>query len=916
MTNTTTFDLWLDAVHKIPPWVLVAGVSFLAVTILSVVFYQFFKIYQLNIFHAFERIKLKEKDIERAAEQSMCLEITIPKNSQVTAFQVQQKILKALHAIYLDPIEGPHAFSPYLYFFQKLYRRWKVSRKQQVFFTLQIWAQYPSISFRLIIPSAYFDRIEKAIFNAYSNAEINIINQKTLADEVLKFHKSFLSYGQSSIEGKFYHRVKTLKDVSSDPVDSIISTMEGLPRGQFMVYNILLSPASHFFNQIIYFLLEEQERLQSLPEDKKQFPATTRVYVSELMSSLGAAMLEKMKASLFQIIISYWVVSPSKEDAKARIGNIQAVLTEINQKNMNMLKHECLFIERVEELHARGELSKIIMRRPVLRKRKYRYWPLFHYENYGQVVSDSELYSFWHLPNLTSETVSSVKVTKFKKLPAGRDMREFPEEMFINLGRSNFRMQEETVVGVPTWNDMKKHVYILGGTGSGKSETLKTILQNLMQKEHEEQTACLIIDPKNDFATDLLTMIPERRRNDVVYFNPPKQKERPLSFPFFSQFSGNKTNDERIEFLISIMKRFVQIDSTYSWGPELENILRQLFATAYILPEQSLSGLDQLLHEPNQIKNVLKYLPTRLQSFWVSSILKRTDNDLAKYLATTNNKIGKLLDYPEFTNIADRLDAKITFEEMIMTRKIFIANLGACSEQMKKYYSVYLTAHIAEAIFDQARLAPEERKPTVFIVDEFQRVASDMFETLFSEVRAFNTALVISNQFMGQLDERIQKSIESNIATKIFMRTQSVDDADIAERILGEKVVAEDIINLPTGTAYIKTLVDGIPQEPMSIKIQKTEHPTDIAKDLENFFVQETMERYGTPLEVIKQKRATVNSIYYSSEREQIFFEHMGRSTTFEEAPETDIPIPAKSHEEPAPEPQAKTLAVKTIFDF
>lgn len=916
MKNPIGYQLWLDLMHSIPRWELVAGMSFFAFILVSIALYQLFKIYQLDIFHAFERIKLREKDIERATEQSMYLEITIPKNSQVTAFQVQQKILKALHSVYPDPVEGAHAFKPHFYFFQKLYRLWKVFRRPQVFFTLQIWAQYPSISCRLAIPSAYFDRIEKAIFNAYPNAEIALIDQSTLITEVSKFQKSYLAYGQSSIEGKFYHRVKTLKDVSSDPVDSVISTMEGLPKGHFMVYNILLSPTSHLFNQIIYFLLEEQERLQALPEEKKDFPSHTRVFVSELLSSVSAAMLEKMKASLFQIIISYWVISPTKEDAEARLGNIQAVLTEINQKNMNMLKHERLFTARVEELDAKGELTRVLHRRPVLRKKRFRYWPFLIYQNYGQVVSDSELYSFWHLPNLTNQTVSSVKVTKFKKLPASRDMREFPEDHFLNLGKSNFRMQEEKTIGVPTWSDMKKHVYILGGTGSGKSETLKTILNNLLQKEGKEQTACLIVDPKNDFATDLLTMIPEHRKNDVVYFNPPKQKERPLSFPFFSQFSGEKTNDERIEFLVSIMKRFVQIDSTYSWGPELENILRQLFATAYLLPEQSLSGLDQLLHEPNQIKNMLKYLPTRLQSFWVGSILKRTDNDLAKYLATTNNKIGKLLDYPELMNIADRLDTKITFEDMISTGKIFIANLGACSEQMKKYYSVYLTAHISEAIFGQARLPSEARKPAVFVVDEFQRVASDIFETLFSEVRAFNTALVISNQFMGQLDERIQKSIESNIATKIFMRTQSVDDADIAVRILGEKAVVEDIINLPTGTAYIKTLVDGIPQDAMSINIQKTDHPTDIAKDTEAFFVQETMERYGTPLEVIKQKRATVNSIYYSSEREQIFFEQMGRSTTFEEAPETDIPIQVKAHDEPIQEVAPRTFAVKTLFDF
>jgi hypothetical protein len=274
-------------------------------------------------------------------------------------------------------------------------------------------------------------------------------------------------------------------------------------------------------------------------------------------------------------------------------------------------------------------------------------------------------------------------------------------------------------------------------------------------------------------------------------------------------------------------------------------------------------------------------------------------------------------------NIADRLDTKITFEEMINTKKIFIANLGSCSEQMKKYYSIYLTAHIAEAIFGQARLPAEERQPTVFVVDEFQRVASDIFETLFSEVRAFNTALIISNQFMGQLDLKIQKSIESNIATKIFMRTQSVDDAEIAEKILGEKVTAEDIINLPTGTAYIKTLVYGTPQEAMSINIKRTLHPTDIAKDTEKLFIEETMERYGTPLEVIKQKRAMINSIYYSADREQIFFEQMGRHTTFDSLPEPERDLSKITPElitEPIapiqPTPIHPDNTIKSIFDF
>lgn len=124
MTHVTSFELWLDLVRGIPRWELVSGIAFFAITFGSIGLYQFFKLYQLEIFHAFETIKLKEKEIERASLTSLYLEITIPKNSQVTAFQVQQKILKALHSIYPDPIEGAHAFKPHLYFFQKLYRLW------------------------------------------------------------------------------------------------------------------------------------------------------------------------------------------------------------------------------------------------------------------------------------------------------------------------------------------------------------------------------------------------------------------------------------------------------------------------------------------------------------------------------------------------------------------------------------------------------------------------------------------------------------------------------------------------------------------------------------------------------------------------------------------------------------------------
>jgi hypothetical protein len=827
---------------------------------------------------AFESVAFKKREVDQSFAESVTLEITVPKITQATAFQVQQKIFKTLHSAYIDPIEGEHNFSlltPW-YLFQKMYRFIKVTFSTKVFFSVQIFAKHPDISFRITIPKPFLDRIEKALYGAYPGAEISVVDTRDLMREVAQYSNNFLSFGQSTIEGAFFHRIKTFKDVSSDPVDSIIAAMEGLRAGQFMAYSITLSPASHFFNQIIHYRLDEEERTRQGVFNARRTVVQSDAESPDLLSQLRTAKIEKMKGSLFQIVISYWAVMSTAEESKAKLANIQSVLMQINQKNMNMVKHRLLFTKKISELEKKSELQRIIEMRPVLDCTKFGIFTW--YRNTGQIVSDGELYSLWHVPNLLGGVSAAVKTTSYKKLPTSHAMRSFKQELFVNLGSSSFSMHDTDAIGIPTWDDMKKHVSILGGTGSGKSETLKTILNSILQKE--EKTALLIIDPKNDFATDLLTMVPEHRKDDVVYFNPSKQKDRPLSFPFFSKFSGEKTGDERIEFLISVMKRFVQIDSASSWGPELENILRQLFATAYLLPNQSLSGLDMLLHDERQIKNVLPFLPPRLHSFWTDSILRRSDNELAKYLATTNNKIGKFLDYSEFSNIADRTGAKVTFEEMIATGKIFIANLGSSSEHMKKYYSVYLAAHIAEAIFGQASLPSERRKPVVFVVDEFQRVSSDIFETLFSETRAFNASIIISNQFMGQLEDKIKKSIESNIATKIFMRTQSVDDAMIAEKILGTAVTTSDVINLPTGGAYLKTLVNGIPQEAMSVKIRKIEHPIEDIEITENFFIRQAMERYGASLEEIERERNVTNTLYYTSEKKEEFLEQMKARTT------------------------------------
>src|SRR5258708_21310706 len=186
------FGWRLNIFKSIPKWEWIMGVLVLSGAALYALFRN-----RLSLFHAFETVKLKKYNIDHSFQDTLYFEVTIPKDSQTTAFHVQQKILKALHSVYLDPIEEPHAFSRHFFFFQKWYRWWKVHRNLRAFFTFQIWAQYPYISFQFVIPKACFDTIEKAIFNAYSNAEITMLNTTKILSEVAKFQKSYFAYVQN-----------------------------------------------------------------------------------------------------------------------------------------------------------------------------------------------------------------------------------------------------------------------------------------------------------------------------------------------------------------------------------------------------------------------------------------------------------------------------------------------------------------------------------------------------------------------------------------------------------------------------------------------------------------------------------------------------------------------------------------------
>src|SRR5437868_182936 len=92
---------------------------------------------------------------------------------------------------------------------------------------------------------------------------------------------------------------------------------------------------------------------------------------------------------------------------------------------------------------------------------------------------------------------------------------------------------QELCIGVRSSGDFvvldseerRRHLYIVGQTGTGKS----TLLLNLIVQDLTAGEGLALLDPHGDLAEAALAHIPRERTNDLVYLNP-ADAERPIGF--------------------------------------------------------------------------------------------------------------------------------------------------------------------------------------------------------------------------------------------------------------------------------------------------------------------------------------------------------------------------------------------------
>jgi len=346
------------------------------------------------------------------------------------------------------------------------------------------------------------------------------------------------------------------------------------------------------------------------------------------------------------------------------------------------------------------------------------------------------------------------------------------------------------------------HMYIIGKTGTGKS----TLIENMVISDIKTGNGLALIDPHGDLAEDVLNFVPKRRIDDVIYFNP-ADMEYPVAF--------NPLDSVHPEYhhlvtsgLISVFKK---VWSDF-WGPRLEHILRHSILTLLEYPDSTLLDIPRLLTNKDFREHVLDFVThQQVKDFWFFEFDKYSAWLRSEAISPILNKVGQFLTSKPLRNIVGQKKNTFRFRKVMDDGKIFIANLakGKIGEDNCCLLGAMLVTMIQLAAMSRANIPENRRRSFYLYVDELHNFLTLSFADILSEARKYGLNLILSHQYIEQLDEKIRAAIFGNVGTLISFRV-GAEDARYLAREFYRVFEESDLVNLPNYHVYLKLLIDGV----------------------------------------------------------------------------------------------------------
>jgi len=409
------------------------------------------------------------------------------------------------------------------------------------------------------------------------------------------------------------------------------------------------------------------------------------------------------------------------------------------------------------------------------------------------------------------------------------------------FAETNFRNQK-VKFGVKT-DDRRRHVYLIGKTGVGKSNCI----ENMVISDILRGRGVALVDPHGESVEKVVKYIPSNRINDVVYFNP-SDTEHPIAFNILEEVNPQYKN-LIASGLVGVFKK-IWADS---WGPRLEYILMNTILALLENPGSTLLGITRLLVDKNYRKKIVSNLTDPIvKAFWVDEYANYNERFRTEAISPIQNKVGQFLSSSIIRNIVGQPKSTIDMRTIMDNKKILLMNLakGRIGEENSALLGAMMITKLQLAAMSRVDVEEEKREDFYLYVDEFQNFSTESFANILSEARKYRLNLTIAHQYIEQLGDIVKAAVFGNVGTIICFRV-GAEDAEFLEKEFEPYFDQTDLVNLPKYNVYLKLMIDGVASAPFSATMLPP-----IKGETGNLekIITSSRERYASPVEVVEEK--------------------------------------------------------------
>ena len=712
--------------------------------------------------------------------------------------------------------------------------------------SFEIVASDGLVRYYAVVPAVLTETIKQAISAAYPAARLEEVEMENIFSQQGKMQG--VIGGEFELKKDFYYPIATYQESRRDAARALLDALSGVERGDGAAIQIMFRPAPENWtnksNQKVESIrngkskkgsaagaLDIMEALWKPPtyginNSSAEFPQLTALENEEIQ-----AIEDKTKYPGYEVLTRVITSSSTAAKSQAILQSIVSAFSLFDSPRYNGFKFN--MTTDVDEL-----ITAYI----------FRFFPQSTNKN---ILNSVELSTIFHLPDQNSIPTGKVERQRIRQVDGPTE----PMREGLLIGVNEFRGIEKQIrLGI---NDRRRHTYIIGQTGMGKSK----LLENLAYQDIMEGRGFCFIDPHGDSAEELLGMIPQSRMDDVIYFNP-SDTENPLGFNIF-EIESPEDMDFVISETNSMLKSLFDPGNTGVVGPRMENIVRNAALLLMSDPDGgTFMDIPKVLVDPEFAKQKIKYLRNqRAIDFWTKEWpASQRSNDAGELVSWVVSKWAPF-ESGLINNIIGQKKSAFNIREVMDNNKILLVNLskGKLGEAAAKLLGMVFVMKFQAAAMSRADIPEDERKDFCLFVDEFQNFATDSFESILSEARKYRLNLILANQFTTQLKDSIKDAIFGNVPNKIVGRV-GIDDAEILQKAFTPTFTAEDLTKTPNYNSITTVLVNGFPSAPFTMKLLPPigRSNSEIREGLRKY----SASKYGRPRAIVEdeiRKRLSVN---------------------------------------------------------